>query len=67
MISVTVNGTPTTFADPPTLDALVADLRPDRRGIAVARNDEVVPRSTWADVVVDDGDRIEILSAAQGG
>lgn len=36
-------------------------------GVAVARNDAVVPRSEWAETFVSDGDRIEILVAVQGG
>lgn len=40
---------------------------PSRPGIAVSVNDEVVPRGRWADVTVDDGDRVEIVGAVQGG
>lgn len=36
-------------------------------GVAAAVNDRVVPRSTWADVVLRDDDRVEIVSAVQGG
>jgi thiamine biosynthesis protein ThiS len=38
-----------------------------RGGIAVAVNGEVVPRSAWAGHALRDGDRVEILTAAQGG
>jgi sulfur carrier protein len=30
-------------------------------------NGEVVPRSQWAEVALRDGDRVEVLTAAQGG
>jgi sulfur carrier protein len=33
----------------------------------VAVNGEVVPRSTWATASLRDGDRVEVLTAAQGG
>ncbi|MEJ4111895.1 sulfur carrier protein ThiS [Corynebacterium kroppenstedtii] len=36
-------------------------------GYAVAVNDEIVPASTWRTSTVRDGDRIEILTAVQGG
>lgn len=36
-------------------------------GLAAAVNDEVVPRSTWAGTRLQPGDRIELLSAVQGG
>lgn len=39
----------------------------DRRGVAVARNGEVVPRSAWATTPVAADDRIEIVGAVQGG
>jgi sulfur carrier protein len=29
--------------------------------------DRVVPRSRWADETVGDGDRVEIITASQGG
>ena len=37
------------------------------RGVAIARNGEVVPRSGWSEVRVEPGDRIEILNAVGGG
>ncbi|MCD0450956.1 sulfur carrier protein ThiS [Actinocorallia sp. API 0066] len=37
------------------------------RGIAVAVNDEVVRRAVWPATPVRDGDRVEILTAVQGG
>ena len=36
-------------------------------GIAAAVNDRVVPRSTWASVTLHDDDRVEIVTAVQGG
>ncbi len=42
-------------------------LGDDLRGIALALNDQVVPRSLWSDQRVSDGDRIEIIHAVQGG
>lgn len=37
------------------------------RGVAVAINEEVVPRSGWPTVTIGQGDRIDVLVAAQGG
>jgi len=46
----------------------VADVVGDRtRGVAIAVNQEVVPRSAWPAVALHEGDRIEILEAHQGG
>ena len=38
-----------------------------RRGIAVAVNGQVIPRSQHANTELTDGDRVEIVTAVQGG
>lgn len=43
----------------------VADGTP--RGLAVAIDDVVVPRGSWESTVVRAGDRVEIVTAVQGG
>ena len=45
----------------------VGNLAPDQRGVAVAVNREIVPRSRWGETLLAEGDRVEILEAAQGG
>jgi sulfur carrier protein len=47
------------------LDALGYDAT--GRGLAVARNDEIVPRGDWGTTSLAPGDRIEIVGAVQGG
>lgn len=67
MIRFVMNGKVNTAADDTTVASLVGGLGRDGRGIAVAVNDEVTPRSLWDVTRVLDGDRVEILTAAQGG
>lgn len=67
MIGVTINGEACQLTDDATVDALVEERAPSRRGVAVAVNETVVPRSTWAATRVREGDRIELLRASQGG
>lgn len=67
MISFLVNGVATAGVNDVTVALLVGTLGRDGRGIAVAVNEEVVPRSRWDLTIVLDGDRVEILTAAQGG
>ena len=67
MTAVTVNGEAEELAEGTTVADLVARHRSSPRGVAVARNEEVVPRSQWDTTLADDGDRFEILTAAQGG
>jgi sulfur carrier protein len=49
--------------------ALVAalGLDPAGRGLAVARNGEIVPRAVWETTMLAPDDRIEIVGAVQGG
>jgi sulfur carrier protein len=64
---VTVNGTARGIGDEVTVADLVTELTPHRRGVAVAVNGEVVPRTSWPATALRDGDRVEVLTAAQGG
>jgi sulfur carrier protein len=63
----TVNGEAFELRDGSTIAEVVSEWCPSSRGIAVARNGEVVPRSRWDVERVRAGDRIEIVSAASGG
>ena len=67
MSVVEVNGQPWEGPDGLTVAGLVAVWCPSPRGIAVARNGEVVPKSAWATTAVAAGDSIEIVTAAAGG
>ena len=62
-----VNGASRAVEDVFDVAALVATLTVAKRGVAVAVNGEVVPRSRWEAVALHDGDRVEVLTAAQGG
>lgn len=78
-MEVTVNGRPTTVPRGTTVAALVSALGlgrrlggssgpgPEAAGSAVAVNLEVVPRSSWSTTELADQDRVEVLTAAQGG
>ncbi|MEV6526437.1 sulfur carrier protein ThiS [Longispora urticae] len=48
-------------------EGTVSALTGDRRGVAVAVNGTVVPRSTWTSTALADGDVVELLTAVQGG
>ena len=42
-------------------------MDPDRKGMAIAVNDAVIPRSTWQSAPLNEGDTVEIIHAVQGG
>ncbi|XVV13497.1 sulfur carrier protein ThiS [Actinoplanes sp. CA-131856] len=64
---LTVNGRGVDAEPELSVLALVETLTEARRGVAVAVNGEVVPRSTWSAVPLAEGDAVEVLTAAQGG
>jgi sulfur carrier protein len=68
-MKLVVNGSPHDYDAPPNLAALLRslDLREDQRGLAVAVNDALIPRGTYGEVTLHEGDRIEIITAVQGG
>jgi sulfur carrier protein len=39
----------------------------ERRGVAVAVDGEVVPRSAWGRTALAEGQRVEVVAAIQGG
>ncbi|MEH1012162.1 sulfur carrier protein ThiS [Micromonospora sp. CPCC 206060] len=66
-MELTVNGAGRTLPGGTTVAELVVTLTSVARGVAVAVNGEVVPRAAWAGTALRDGDRVEVLTASQGG
>jgi sulfur carrier protein len=66
---VLLNGSPSDLPDGATIRAAVEalDLPAAGRGVAVAVDAEVVPRTEWDTHELTDGARVEILRAIQGG
>jgi thiamine biosynthesis protein ThiS len=67
MINVTINGdTHSLEAAMPLLELLSKfDIEHDK--VAIEHNREIVPKSTFVDVTVDDGDTLEIVHFIGGG
>ena len=66
-ITVTLNGAPRELPGALTFAQLLDELDLAGRRIAVERNGEIVPRSTFAAERLCDGDRIEVVVAVGGG
>lgn len=66
-ISLTVNGDSMQVESGLTVAELIARLELDTRKVAVERNLEIVPRSTYAQVRLEAGDRLEIVHFIGGG
>ena len=66
-IDVSVNGASRPVPEDCTLDQLVSTLTATPSGVAAALNEDVVPRGAWSGTALREGDRVEILTAVQGG
>jgi sulfur carrier protein len=67
VVRIEVNGQARELDDPATVGELVDAEVPDRRGVAVAVDGEVLSRAAWDETPVTEGTRIEIVGAVQGG
>jgi thiazole synthase len=66
-LRITVNGEPRTAPPDSTVAGLLAEMGIDPARVAVERNEEVVPRRTWSEATVAEGDRLEIVAFVGGG
>ncbi|MGY1785259.1 sulfur carrier protein ThiS [Geodermatophilus sp. SYSU D00698] len=66
-MQLTVNGAPADLADDATVADLVALRAAGHDRVAVARNGDVVPRSSWAATRLAPGDAVEVLAPTAGG
>ena len=66
-MKATVNGEVHDLPDGCTIGALLQTLGTSHTGIAVARNERVVPRRQHDACTISDGDHIEIIRAVAGG
>ena len=62
-----VNGERSEVPPGSTVSALLDQIAAPARGVAVAVDAEVVPRSEWERTTVADEARVEVLVAVQGG
>jgi sulfur carrier protein len=68
-VQAVINGERRELDSDVTVGSLVHSLHdaPEGRGLAVAVNGEVVPRTAWERTVLPEGARVEIVAAVQGG
>ncbi|PWG01468.1 thiamine biosynthesis protein ThiS [Sphingosinicella humi] len=66
-VSIKVNGDHRRVVAGMTIAELASELGLEPTKVAVERNLEIVPRSTLADVRVEDGDDFEIVTFVGGG
>jgi sulfur carrier protein len=68
-MSVTINGDLRELPEGATIASLIDSLQnaPEGRGVAVALEGEVVPRTRWPSTELREGASVEIVAAVQGG
>jgi sulfur carrier protein len=67
-MQVEINGVLHILQSETTIAALLKKLSINlERGVAVALNDAVVPKSNFAATILKEGDRLEIIHATAGG
>jgi thiamine biosynthesis protein ThiS len=67
MITVRINGEERQFESGSTVEDLLTQLKVKRDRLAVERNREIVPRDSYANAVLQEGDVLEIVSLVGGG
>ncbi len=66
-MNISVNGEPRDVRPGTALDTVVRSLTTSPSGVAAALNETVVPRAQWSSTSLSEGDRVEVLTAVQGG
>ncbi len=66
-MNVTVNNQQTTLPEGSTVAALAARLELPEKGVAIAVNNRMVPRTQWDTHPLTEGDSLVVIKAACGG
>lgn len=67
-MQLTINGKPRDFDTAiRNVAHLITTLSLEGKRLAIERNGEIVPRSQFADTLLTDGDKLEIVGAVGGG
>ena len=64
---ITLNGDRYELEQPISVNALLAKLDIDPRRVAVEHNLDIIKRQRFPDVIVNEGDRVEIVNFVGGG
>jgi sulfur carrier protein len=68
MMNVFVNNEKREIINQPTITQLLSEISLNSpKGIAVAINNEVIPKSGWGNYLLNENDKVTIIRATQGG
>jgi thiamine biosynthesis protein ThiS len=66
-VQITLNGEPFEIQRPLSLVALLEQLEIDARRVAIEHNLTIIKRHRFPEVIVGDGDQVEIVNFVGGG
>ena len=69
-LTLVLNGHSRSFeslGDSPSIDQLIGALGLKTDRVAIEQNGEIVPRSSWPEAVLKEGDRLELVHFVGGG
>jgi thiamine biosynthesis protein ThiS len=66
-VRITLNGDPYELPRPMSVTELLDVLALDPRRVAVEHNLSIVKRQRFADAIINDGDRVEVVNFVGGG
>jgi sulfur carrier protein len=68
-MNILLNGEAAVVEPGLTLRGLIAvlDVPPEAKGVAIALDAEVIPRGEWDVTTLEEGARVEVVRASQGG
>ena len=66
-MEITLNGTKQTFTKSNLLELAQEYSFAEKKGIAVAINDSIIPRDEWKDAAINTNDTILLITATAGG
>jgi thiamine biosynthesis protein ThiS len=67
VIAISINGITRQLPDSTSVAALIEEMGLAGKRIALERNGEIVPRSTFSAQQLADGDKLEVVVAVGGG
>ncbi len=67
VISVSINGTTRSFGQAISIAELIQEMGLGGKRIALERNGEIVPRGSYAQLMLANGDKLEVVAAVGGG
>ena len=66
-MKISINDKPYTLLNSKSIQCICDDLNFESTGIAIAVNNEVIPRKKWDDYELSDGDKVLVITATAGG